>query len=245
MMTSGFSFFSCLLAQSNTPLGPDGQPVSAAEQPDPAQFFVELPINDIWDTIVNISWAQALVCVAFAMIYLVYGWRVFKILVALNFVVLGLIVGRLAGERLGSPQWGGILGSFTMLLLTYPFMKYCVSALGALAGAILGAAIWRTAQLPDELIFCGAVGGLVAGGFLAFTSFKYSIIMFTSLQGAVFLSIGSLALLNEYPNFSGYLAEAIYTNVSILPLTVIVPTLFGVWFQKKLIKEEKNWAIPD
>ncbi len=39
-----------------------------------------------------------------------------------------------------------------------------VALLGALAGGVLGAALWRIMTLPDPLIWAGALAGLVAGG---------------------------------------------------------------------------------
>jgi len=232
-----------ILAQASAPTGPDGNPVIVPNQEVPESFFGTLPINEIWDKIVNLSWMQAMVFVAFAIIYLIYGWRVFKALVMINFAALGLLAGRFVGTKLGSPLWGGIMGTFCMALVSWPFMKYCVSVLGALAGAILGGAIWRTAMLPDPLMWCGALAGLIAGGFLAFSSFKFSIMLFTSLQGSVFLTIGGLALLNDYPNLGGHLAKAVYSHVFILPILVIAPTVVGILFQQKLLKQEDNWAI--
>jgi len=240
---------SILLAQSaqpvNPPVGPDGNPITLPPQEIPQTFHSRLPIDDFWQTISSISWMQALVCVAFAAIYLIYGWRVFKVLVVINCAIIGLIVGRLIGPRIGSPLWGGIVGASLMIFLSWPFMKYCVSALGAMAGAILGAAAWRASMLPDPLIWCGALAGLIAGGFMAFSSFKTSIIMFTSLQGAVFLTIGGLALLNDYPDLSNYLAQFVYQRASFLPALVIVPTILGIFFQNRLIKQESHWAMPE
>lgn len=241
------NLFCFVLTQTSSPVGPDGAPIAVPNQPDPSQYFIDLPhyINSFWDMIVNISWIEAIVCIAFSLVYLIYGWRVFRLLVTINFMAIGLALGVAAGEKLGSPLWGGIIGSIVLAVVTYPFMKYCVSILGALAGAFLGACLWRTGQLPDAIIWCGALGGLIAGGFMAFTSFKHSIMMFSALQGAVFLSIGAMALLNDFPNLSGHLAKIVFTNVSILPLTFILPTAMGILYQQKLIKQEKNWSIPE
>ena len=239
------NFLSFILAQAAAPVGPDGNPILIPEQSVPLSFFGELPINDLWRCIVNVSWMQAVVFLAFAAIYLVYGWRVFKALVVINFAALGLVAGQYVGGRLGSPLWGGIMGVFLMAMVTWPFMKYCVSILGALAGAILGGALWRTGMLPDPLMWCGALAGLIAGGFLAFSSFKFSIMLFTSLQGSVFLAIGVLALLNDYPDLGAHLAKAVYSHGFLLPSLVIVPTIVGILFQQKLLKQEENWAIPE
>ena len=124
-------------------------------------------------------------------------------------------------------------------------MKYGVAVLGALAGAVLGGALWRSLTLPDELIWCGALSGFIAGGFMAFSSYRVSIMLFSSLQGAMALAVGTLALLNDYPELGDRLAQAIYGNAVLLPLCVLVPTATGMLCQRKLVKGEANWAMPE
>jgi hypothetical protein len=232
-------------AAAPPPLGPDGKPIVTPVQTVPDSYFQNLPINDIWNFIVHTSWLQAVVFVAFGMIYLIYGWRIFKVLVIINFAMLGLFGGMHLGQKLGSPLWGGILGAIAMGVVSWPFMKYSVAVLGALAGAVVGGALWRTMTLPDPLIWCGALAGLVAGGFLAFSSFKVSIMLFTSLQGSMFVVIGMLALLAAYPEISAHISLAVYTNMFFLPLLLIVPTAAGIYFQQRLLKQEGEWAMPE
>ena len=231
-----------LAAAPTPPVGTDAMPMTNPDQTVPDSYFGRLPIDRFWDTIVNLSWLQAAVCVAFAAIYLIYGWRVFRVLVVINFAMFGLLAGRLLGAKLGSPLWGGIFGTVALGIVTWPFMKYCVAALGACAGAVLGAAIWRAATLPDPLIWVGALAGLVAGGFMAFSSFKASIMLFTSLQGAAFLTVGVLAWLSDYPNLTDYIGRAIHSNVFILPVLLIVPTFAGIIFQQKLSQQEPDFT---
>jgi hypothetical protein len=111
----------------------------------------------------------------------------------------------------------------------------------------MGAAIWRVATLPEPLIWSGALAGLVAGGFLAFSSFKVSVMLFTSLQGAGFLAMGTLALLNDYPDptLSTRVSNAVYNHVFLLPLLLIIPTISGVIFQQMLLRHEDKWAMPE
>ena len=124
-------------------------------------------------------------------------------------------------------------------------MKYAVAVLGGIAGAVLGAALWRTGGLPDHLLEYGALVGLIAGGFLAFSSFRLSIIFFTSLQGSAFVVIGVLALLNDYPNLGFRVTSTVQNSGYILPLLVLVPTFAGILFQKHLLSNEENWGMPE
>ena len=99
--------------------------------------------------------------------------------------------------------------------------------------------------LPDQLIWCGALSGLIAGGFLAFSSFRISIMLFSSLQGAVALAVGLLALLNDYPNLGAHVARAVYSNAFFLPMLLLVPTAIGLYFQQKLLRAEPDWSPPE
>jgi len=240
------NLFMQMLAQTESapPVAPGGDPITQPDQPVPEYFFSQIPLDKIWQIITQISWMQAVVCIAFATIYLIYGWRIFMALVIINFAVIGLLVGRMAGIKLGSsPQWGGILGTVILGVVSWPFVKYSVSILGAGAGTILGAALWQAATLPPKLFWVGALVGLIAGGFLAFTSFRVSIILFTALQGSALLSIGILALLHKYPNFSPRLAQAFFGSF-LLPIMVLGLSSISIYIQNKLYTLRKNWDLP-
>ncbi len=208
-------------------------------------MFSGLSIDRVWDLIVQVSWMQAIFAVAFGVIYLIYGWRVFRVLVVINFAILGVFAGRYMGALLGSGMWGAILGCLILGTVAWPFMKYAVSVLGALAGAVIGLALCRSIGLPDQVLNFGVLIGVICGGFLAFSSFKMSIMLFTSLQGSGFLVIGVMALLNAYPSFGLHLTSAVMTYHFLLPMLVIIPTVVGIIMQFHLLQHESEWAMPE
>jgi len=114
-----------------------------------------------------------------------------------------------------------------------------------MAGAILGGAFWRIIGLPEGLIWCGALTGLIAGGLLVFSSYKTSIMLFTSLQGSALVVVGILALLSDYPDLSEHLSNVIFAHMFLLPTLLVVPTVSGIFFQQKLLKRENDWAMPE
>jgi len=233
-----------LAAQGEMSAAPVPSETVSSAQSIPPEFFGRLPIEDIWQFIANVSWIQAVVFVTFGLIYLSYGWRMFKMLAVINSSMLGMFAGIYLGTKLGSALWGGIFGAFLSAIFSWRLLKYSVSVLGALAGTVLGAALWRIAALPEPLTWCGALAGLIAGGFLAFSSFKISVMLFTSLQGSVFLMIGILALLSDYPDLGARLTNVVYSKVFLLPMLLIVPTVIGIFFQQQLLKRENDWAMP-
>ncbi|MBN1435537.1 MAG: hypothetical protein JW936_00555 [Sedimentisphaerales bacterium] len=235
-------------AQGNLPVGPNGDPVAPASQARPEELFSQLPLDDIWNFIAGISWLHAVLFLATGIIYIIYGWRLFKALVVINFGIIGMGAGILIGKQMGSfgsQIWGGIICTVALATASMLLMKYAVSVLGAVAGGVLGCALWRAVTLPDELIWCGGLAGVIAGGFLAFSSYRVSIMLFSSLQGAVAIAIGSLGLLNDYPDFSTHLTQAVFGNTFLLPLFVIIPTITGLFCQHKLLKTESEWAMPE
>jgi hypothetical protein len=228
-----------MLAQSGTPGS------AAPEQSIPSAFLGKLPIENIWQFILDLRYLESAVFIAFGIIYLIYGWRVFRVLVTINFAGVGMYLGIYLGDKLGSSLWGGIVGAVMLGTICWPFMKYSVSILGGFAGAILGGAIWRIIGLPEPLIWCGALTGLIAGGLLVFSSYKTSIMLFTSLQGSAFVVIGILALLSDYPNLGQHITDAIYAHLFLLPTLLIIPTVSGIFFQQRLLKRENDWAMPE
>ena len=184
-------------------------------------------------------------CLAVGMLFLVYGWRIYKGLVVMDLTLAGLFAGVVLGRYLGSGMWGGILGVLACSVVSWPFMKYCVSLLGAATGALLGAALWRCFLLPDALIWCGGLLGLLAGGFMAFSSFRNSVMLFTTMQGAAAIAVGTLALLAKHPMISVGLTQWVYDRAFILPLALLVPWAIGMFWQRKLLKESADWKMPD
>lgn len=238
-------FMLTLLAQVEPEIPLEPVPQAPPAEPVPDAFFPEVPIKDIWDYISAFSWQNAVGFIAFGMVYLLYGWRLYKLLVVTNFALIGLFGGVFLGRQLGSAMWGGILGCFIIGSVSRPFMRYSVSLLGATAGAILGAALWRTLTLPDPLIWCGGLAGLVAGGFLAFSSFSLSVMLFSSLQGSAALVVGVLALLSEYPNLEDHISRLVYNQEFFLPVMLLIPSLLGIILQGRLHKGNSAWKLPN
>ena len=235
-----------MLAQTAPTPSPIPSPDVAPVLPANLTAFLErLRTDNLLQLIVNISWLEAAVCIAFGIIYLTYGWRVYKALVVINFAGIGLFVGMFIGRKLGSPLWGGMIGTFAAATFSWPFRKYCVSVLGGLAGTVICASLWRMMNLPEMYLWCGALVGLVAGGLLVFSSFKISVLFFTSLQGSMFVVIGALALINDYPELGIRLNQAVNGHVFVLPMLFILPTAIGMFFQQKLLKQEADWAMPE
>jgi hypothetical protein len=201
----------------------------------------------IWKQIVSIEWFHAVLAISFGVVYLLYGWRIFKALAVICFAMIGLFLGMYAGKEIGSEMWGGVVGLVLMAALAFPLMKYCICLLGAAAGGILTGAVWYAFDLPPDLIWAGALVGVVAGGMISFIVFKVAIMLFTSLGGSAITSIGILSLFYRYEQMQTpvgtFVYDQVHTNSWFLPVVLLVPTIIGIFAQNKLIKHSPKWEI--
>ena len=184
------------------------------------------------------GYLPAILMLACGLVYLVYGWKIFKVLVVVNAALLGAAVGAWAGGKLGGnmPIYGGIAGSLLLGALSWPLMKYAVSLMGALAGAVLGYGLWNyvakaAGSNVDKYAWVGALVGLIVLGLLAFIIFRATIIVFTTFQGAIMAVSGALGILLKQEWCSNGLTNAMKANTHLLPLFFLVPAVIGIVVQ--------------
>jgi hypothetical protein len=206
-----------------------------------------VPIDLIWEQINTLTWLQALIAVSFGAVYLLYGWRIFKVITVVCFGMLGLFAGMKLGEMAGSVLWGGIIGLAGLAALSIPLMKWAVSILGAVAGGIITSGIWFAGGLPQEYLWAGAIIGVIAGGMISFIVFRIAVMLFTSLGGAVLIIVGLLALLHLYEQNQTEPTDFIKSLVNnynwFLPAVLIFTTFVGMIIQNKLVKDTSGWKL--
>ena len=118
-------------------------------------------------------------------------------------------------------------------VLSIPFMRWGVTVLGAISGAILISGIWLAANLPENSIWMGAIFGLIVGGMISFIIFRIAVILFTSLGGSVLLVMGVVAILYRYMVGNKQLEDFVLHNPWFLPILLLAPMGFGVFVQHK------------
>lgn len=204
-------------------------------------------LNIFWQQIAKLSWLEALIAVSFGAVYLIYGWRIFKVLAVVSFGMIGLFAGMQLGEKMGSVLWGGIFGLLILAVLSIPLMHWAVSALGAVAGGIVTGCMWYAIGLPQQYIWAGIIIGVVAGGMISFIVFKISVMLFTSLGGAVLIITGILALARLYEKHQFEDGTFVYSLVHdyrwFMPTILIFMTFLGMVIQHKLVKGSSDWKL--
>jgi hypothetical protein len=208
--------------------------------------------DQFWGSITQLHWFYSLLMLSVGVVYMLYGWRIFRVLVVISFGFLGMFLGILAGDKLSTNSqaivWGGVAGMALFALIAVPLMKWCISVLGAVAGGVLTSGIWIAFDLSDTYLPAGFIVGFIAGGLISFILLKVSVMLFTSLGGSLIMVTGLLALLYQYDlNISDpmtfYAHDLIFRFQWFVPLAVIIPTCAGMALQNKLIKQSPKWEI--
>jgi hypothetical protein len=200
--------------------------------------------NEIfWQHITKFGIREALMLIAFGIVCIFYGWRIFKGLVVLCCAFIGMAIGMMVDGKLHSSPWMAVLGLLLMGFIAFPFTKYAVCILGAFAGGVLTGGIWYAFGLPYEYIWAGALVGVVAGAMISFIVFKISVMLFTCLAGSVMVIAGLLAVFRLYQPSSQMTADLVLLHKWFLPALLIFFTIVCMFVQNKLIKEGASFSL--
>lgn len=214
-----------------------------------------VPIDFIWEQITSLSWLHAIIAISFGIVWLLYGWRIFKVLVVISFALLGLYLGITIGKQLHGDQvnvsnevWAGVIGLALFAFVSVPLMKWCVCILGAVAGGVLTSGLWYAFGLPQVYLWAGAVIGIIAGGMISFIVFKAAVMLFTSLGGGAITLVGVLALWHLYETkmvepATTHIHDLVFNDQWFLPVALLIPTIIGIITQNKLIKHSDKWEL--
>jgi len=204
-----------------------------------------IPIDLIWEQITSLNKLEAFTFVAFGVVCLFYGWRVFRILVAISFALIGLFVGIYTNNVLigGNEIWLGIICMVLFAAFSIPMMRWGVCLLGAAAGGVITGGGWLAVNLPEQYIWAGALVGVVAGGMISFIVFKIAVILFTSLSGSALTAIGILAVIYQYLGVAEKMEELVFTHKWFLPAVLMLPTIAGIILQSRFVKSSKDFRI--
>jgi len=211
----------------------DKAPQVVAQWPDWLHPPTRWPAQrDLLDWCQHMSPGLAALLILLGIIYLVFGFKLFKALVMLNAAAVGAALGFLLGEKTDMAVALMVLCGFVAAAMTWPLMKWAVAVMGGLAGALLGASVWQTFGLDATFAWSGALTGLVLFGLLSFILFRGSVTMFMSLQGAAMLIFGILAMIDKYEQVSSKVTHAMSVKPFLLPMAIIIPTIIGMLYQQ-------------
>jgi hypothetical protein len=197
----------------------------------PAQWPAQL---DLLTACQKMGPGEACILVLLGVVYLMFGYSIFRALVTLNAMAAGAYLGALMGKNSNALAAGALIGAIIAAAITFPLMKYAIMVMGGIFGAALGASLWRQAGLQPELAWAGALSGLIFFAMLAMILFRGSVILYTSLQGSVMLVFGILSLLYKYQSMAPDVTDVFTKRAFILPTVVLIPALVGLLYQQSM-----------
>ncbi len=182
--------------------------------------------------------AIAGVLLAVGLVCLLSGCKMYRPVVIFIAALTGLVIGFQLGAVVDAELIVAVCLGVLLAVVAWPLMKYAVALAGGLAGAFLGANAWTAGMEivyhhktpPVDAHWIGALIGLMMLGLLSFLLFEISVLLFTSISGAVLAMMGTLALLLQVPAFHDTIISEI-RNPAVLPLMLLVPTAIGIVFQ--------------
>lgn len=192
------------------------------------------------DSLMSMDMALALVLLVCGLVYMLQGWKVFKMLVIVNAAILGGFLGSELGKHLQfehGPIFGAVAGALLFSVLAWPLMKGAVSLMGGLAGSFVGYGMWsyaaKVAGRPGmaDYTWVGALMGFIALGLLGFIIFKTIIILFTSLQGSLMTISGLVAVACRVGAIRETLYPPLRSNAHMLLLLIALPAIIALVFQ--------------
>jgi hypothetical protein len=217
-------------------------PQQAAPQPS----IINLPGAEAGNTLPThwpsldevLQWCHAMhpgtaaILVLVGVLYLLFGYYMFKGLVILNAAALGAALGALLGSHQGAALPAALVGAVVAAAVTWPLMRYAVAIMGGMFGAMVGASLWNTFNPHPEFAWAGAVMGLIACSLLCFIVFRGCVMSFTALQGAAMAVFGILGLALKYDGVAPSVLNTFQTSHLTMPIAIFLPTLAGIIFQQ-------------
>jgi len=184
-----------------------------------------------------LTWIQkmdpgtAALFIVLGLVLLLFGFQMHRALISLTATMLGAYLGYGLGDRAGLPLAGMVVVAIMFGAAAWVWTNLVAALVAAICGALLGSAVWQMADLNPQYAWSGALTGAVTLGLLSFILFRISVILFTSLQGAIMLVIGGMGMAWYYDAARDFLQHRMNAWPVILPATVLVLTLIGFTFQ--------------
>ena len=170
------------------------------------------------------------------LVYVVMGWRVVKVLLVLNGVGLGGVLGvQLGWTAFGSsgfwPIAFALAGAVLLGTAAASMFRLAATFCAALAGGFVGALMVGLFIPRPDVQLVGAIVGLLLAGSLVFVAFEQIVIVVLSFQGALMTVSGVLVALSQETGFLRSFREMAIKGSLLIPFCVIALTVIGTCLQ--------------
>lgn len=188
----------------------------------------------------SMSLLGAGVATAVGLVLLLYGLKVFRVVVVLNAAYLGAMLGLIVNHQTGVGWWAIPASGLVLAILAWPLMRVAVALMAGLAGGLLGLLVGSTMLLDSQFIIAAAAIGLLVSGLLAFVVFRAIIICLTALEGAAMAAIGLAGLVMSIEPVRDALAAALDGRPLLLAALVLLPAAVGCVYQSSCERKRRS-----
>jgi len=186
--------------------------------------------------------AASILSVLAGLAFLLWGYRLYRWLVVVLFVVIGIVGGTEAAAYFGFNQSLGIVaGAIVLGILAWPLHRVGWGMVGGLLFALVLAGFAAYVGIESRLALgVIAVVAFVAGAAVTLLLMKPLIIVITSLLGASVLTEGTVALALFWPTVGRAVVRVMESRPYVLVIATLVLAAVGSAMQVFDTSEEKK-----
>jgi len=219
---------------------------AAAALPDAGKPMADL-LMEPWANLLEYHpMAAAVLLVPVGIAFLLYGFRLYRWLVVLAYVGIGVVLGMAAALYLDFSEPAGIMvGAVVLGVLAWPLHRAAWGLLGGMLFAVIFVEIADVVNIrgATPLVLVGVVA-FIAGVALTVLLMKPLIVVITSLVGAMFLALGTVSLTEWWPLVGDPVGRVIaarrYIPVAIVLLLAAVGSVLQVLDTAESRKKKKK-----
>jgi hypothetical protein len=189
--------------------------------------------QDLWQRMITQHPLEmGLVFLVLGLVFLLYGYKLYKILVSVVFAGVGGIGGVVLGAYLGAPGWLlGLIGAIVLGILAWPLFRI---GWGILGGAVFAAiALPMAVAMTNSPVLGYTLAGVafIAGMVLTIMLMRPLIIISTSISGAATLVEGVLLMLIRWPSAGDPIRAELESKPYLFVVLVALPAVLGAVLQ--------------
>ncbi|MBN1343491.1 MAG: hypothetical protein JXQ73_12460 [Phycisphaerae bacterium] len=183
------------------------------------------------------------------LVYILMGFRVFKVLVVINCALVGAAVGSAVGLAAGGESVilqvaGALAGAAILGALAVPLLKAGVVLCSGLIGGAMGIALTSLFSESADVQFAGGGVALLVAVSLVFIVFDHLMITVISFQGAVMTLAGFVVALGEQGSFLGQLRSMVLGSGAFMAFCIVALTIIGICVQLAGLRHGASSARP-
>lgn len=199
-----------------------------------------LQVQEILDWLAGLDLGVGLLLGFAGMIFLVYGWRIPRFLMAISFPFVFAGVGIMLELALPILFVLFIVGAFGGSLLAIKANRFAIALLAGVWAATLIIGGFLRIDATEGVILVAALLGFSSVTAMAVTSPGTSVAFVSSVEGSLLVIGGIVVVIATSTSWYQYVQDAFINNPIFLPFLILVGIATGYYLQIAAIQENKS-----